>query len=81
MSSRARSLRRTAVTLASLAILTAAFLWPALVTGAPWSFGLSAPVPRYQARLIWLVPLVGAILAFGRTPLTAGGPAPPAPHA
>ena len=67
------------------ALATAAFLLAALVVFAAVCGGLSAPVPRYQARLIWLVPLLGAVLALAPRPapraLTPATRAPAAPRA
>ena len=40
-----------------------AFLVASLVVYAIVCGGLSAPVPRYQGRLIWIVPLLAAVLA------------------
>ncbi len=57
----------------------AAFLVVSLILYAAVCGGLSAPVARYQARLIWIVPFLGAVLAFGRAPVSAAAPGRRAP--
>jgi uncharacterized membrane protein YfcA len=57
--------------LEALAILTAGLLANAAIFG-----GLSAPADRYQARLVWLLPLLLALVWLGRRRAHDRGAAP-----
>lgn len=60
------------------AVSVTLFLLASLVVYAAVCGGLSAPVPRYQARLVWIVPLLGAVLALARPRVPAGADSDPA---
>lgn len=70
----ARSLRRPAAALALLVL--AGIVLNAAICGV-----LSGPHDRYQARVIWLVPLLAAGLAWRRAPELSAAPRAPAPAA
>jgi hypothetical protein len=69
-----RSLRRPAPPIALFVLAGVAL--NAVVCGV-----LSGPHDRYQARVIWLVPLLAAGLALGRAPELSAAPRVPAPAA
>lgn len=64
--------RRTAAGPPRRLVAAAAFLLAAVVVNAAVCGILSGPFARYQARIVWLVPLVAVLLVAGRREPTEG---------